>query len=185
MKATDRHRARVAELLEAPFEFDNGQYPNEIMETVEGEVSDNLMKFGPLVSNAAFEAAAQIAKSKEDDAKAEAAKNSPAGKAKAEAEVARKNAAMAAAEAIAEADPKGQKHKDAAQAELVARVAEAKAAYFAQPGATAANAPNFGPAKGGKPEESFFEKYKWPLIGGGGALAVGVVAIVLMRKKRR
>lgn len=184
MKATDRQRARHQALVDSPMDGYEGS-PNEFV----GDMSDDLAKYLPLATGAATEVAVSQLKAKEAADKAKAAKNSEAGQAQSAAQAARKNAALAQADAMTETDPNGPKHKAAAQYNLEAQAAEAKAAYFQQAGGVVPGGAGMAPYAGGftPPSRGGAASFLTPtnIMIGAGVLGVGILAVVLLRGKRR
>jgi hypothetical protein len=86
---------------------------------------------------------------------------------------------MAAAEAVKESDQNGPLHQLAKKADAEAKVAEAKAAYWAQPDATKEGAQKFSKPSGG----GGMPTWGWWAIGGVGALAT-ILLVVSVAKKR-
>lgn len=167
--AIDRFRARKEGRL------------SDTVDELNGAISDDLAKYLPLAAGAATEVAVSEQKKKEDAAAAKAAANSESGKAQAAAQQARKNASMAAADAITETDPNGPKHKLAATLNLEAQAAEAKAGFFAPAlpgGMSPMSMSAFGPQGGGKSNTLTYA------LVGGGVLVAGLITVLLVRRKR-
>lgn len=125
-------------------------------------------------------AAEQAKKDAEKKAAAEAEKNREGNEARAAAAAARKRASIAAAEALAEKDPKGPLHNVAEQLETAARVAEAKAAIYASPGGldlSKSSGPSPIP-----PSSSGIPWWGWAL-GAGFVTIGGALTYRLVRKK--
>ena len=176
MKATDRHKARVNDLLSSPMDG----------EQVVGDTSDDVKQYGGMASGALMELVSSQLKKKEDAKKAEAFKNSEAGKAQAVAQEAQKRAAMDQAEALAETDFDGPRHKKAAASAAAAQVAAAKAQYLmAQlPGGAPAGtalAPGGMPGYPAVEPPSFFEQHKTAFMIGGAVLGLGLVVAIVRR----
>lgn len=177
MKAMDRHKARVAQLLESPMEG----------EELFGQ-ADDFAKWWQLGTGAVGEITTSQLRKKEEKEREKKLKSSEAYKAQEAAAEARKRAELAKAEAITEVDPNGPKHRLAAQLELEAQAAERKAAFFAQQAAlAAAQAASLTPGAmvpagfGPSPMSNLFTPRNL-LIGGG--IVAGVVVVALLARRR-
>lgn len=176
MRAMDRHKMRVHELLDSE--------PVEGGEHLYGVASEDVKTYLPLATGLVTELTATELKKKEAREAEEKLKSSEGYKAQQAAADARKRAEMAKAEAVTESDPNGPKHKAAAQLELEAMAAEQKARYFASlstanvlPGA--AGGPSGGYAPGGGGSDLFSTRNL--MIGG--AILGGVVVLAMVMRR--
>lgn len=170
MKATDRHKQRVADLVNSPMEGDVEVY---------GAFESGDVGTLAAVANVAAEIAAKEMKKKEDAAAEKKMKEGDAYKMQQAAQQAQQKAAFAQADALTEADPNGPKHRLAAQLAADAQAAQMKAMYLAS------TTPGMGgglvPAGYKPPAPSVFTT-KNVLIGLGVVGALGLVVYAARRK---
>ncbi len=169
MKATDRHKQRVADLVNSPMEGDVEIY---------GDFTSGDMGTVAALAQVASEIASKELKKKEDAAAEKKMKESEPYKMQQAAQQAQQKAAFAQADALTEADPNGPKHRLAAQLAADAQAAQMKAMYLASstPGMGGAMVP-----AGYKPSQSIFTA-KNVAIGLGVLGAVGLVVYAARRK---
>jgi len=177
MKATDRHKQRVAELIAAPMDEGVAIYDDDGDENDEVFYGEGAMDFIPGLLNAGGEIAkSEIAKKDAADAKKKL-ESGEAFKAQAAANEAQKKAAFAQADAVTEADPNGPKHRMAADLAKQAQAASAKASYLAMQSGGGAMVPaGYVP-----PSPSFFTPRN-VAIGGAVVLGLGLVVYLARRK---
>lgn len=182
MKATDRHKARVQELCNSP--MDGEQVEGE---EFDGEASQDVATYTPMAAGVLSEVVSKALKSSEDKKAAAAAQNTDAAKAQKAAADATKNAAMAQADAITEADVNGPKHQAAAKLALDAQSAQAKANFYASQAVVVPGTPQGAMAAGGMPGAGHGGKSSTPtwmyVAGGVGAVGLLGVIVLLMRRK--
>ena len=203
MKATDRHKARVAEMVSEPME---GEHLLDISDEVStdyaptadelagaaadvaGATSDNVLKYGSAAGGMLSEFAAGKLKEKEDEEAKKKLESSEGFLANKEATEAGKKAAMAKADALTEADPLGPKHKAAAELAVQAQAAREKASYFQQQSYAAGAPGQMQPGASGQYPQSYAPQApsifttKNMLIAGGAVIGVGLLALLLRRK---
>lgn len=170
MKATDRHKQRVADLCESPMEGDDVFY---------GDFTSADMGTVAALAQVASEIASKELKKKEDAATEKKMKEGEPYKMQQAAQQAQQKAAFAQADALTEADPNGPKHRLAAQLAADAQAAQMKAMYMAS------STPGMGgglvPAGYKPPAPSVFTA-KNVAIGLGVLGAVGLVVYAARRK---
>jgi hypothetical protein len=188
MKATDRHKARVQEMIDSPMEGEESfEQANDIqmydVDNFAGETSDLVRTLVPAAAGIAAELGANKLKSGEDAKKKKEYEASEAFQANKAAQEAEKRAALAQADAVTEADPLGPKHKAAAELGVQAQAARQKSNYFAQQAAMSAGQMPGGAIapQGYYPPPSIFTPKN--LMIGGGVLAGLVVLGLLLRRK--
>lgn len=125
MKATDRHKMRVAELTSSPMDGDGSD------DVFYGEFTSGDMGTVAALAQVASEIASKELKKKEDAAAEQKLKAGEPYKMQQAAQAAQQKAAFAQADALTEADPNGPKHRLAAQLAADAQAAQMKAMYLA------------------------------------------------------
>jgi len=177
MKATDRHKARVAALTGSSMDGDDLLSGDDFQpfESFDGAASGDVASYLPLAAGMISEITSKELKKKEDK-EAEAKMKATEGyKAQQAANEAQKKSAMAAADAMTEADPNGPKHRMAASLALEAQAAQAKAMYFSS------QMPGLIP--GYAPQNPSIFTAKNVAIGGAVVLAVGLVVYAAKKRK--
>lgn len=170
MKATDRHKQRVADLVNSPMEGDIDIY---------GDFGSGDVGTLAAVANVAAEIAKNELKKKEDAAAEKKMKEGEPYKQAQAAQEAQKKAAFAQADALTEADPNGPKHRLAAQLAADAQAAQMKAMYLAS--TSGAMGGGLVPAGYKPPAPSVFTA-KNVAIGLGVLGAVGLVVYAARKK---
>jgi hypothetical protein len=181
MKATDRHRQRVQDLINTPIQGEPFQDPFA-GDYIEGETSDDVATYLPMAAGLVSELAKTQLKKKEDAERKAKLESGDAFKAQKVAEASQQKAAMAQADAMTENDPNGPKHRAAAQLAIQAQSDQAKSMYYQQQAMmSAAGVPGsqmmFQPkAKPG------LSTAAWVGIAAGGVAALGLLVYFARRK---